>query len=560
MKSYQPFFSSSLPFFSIRGDHRYLLENLFGGSRISGHGHSITVFNGNRYLERFVYLVEGQKIGVDFDFKTGEFRHLAVLGSGYQAETYITSGNKLQEAIFPKKNARVEPVKKSPLGEVPKETLVPKTQDFKKDILKGSEVFKDAERKIRIFLRSSHGGGNKNIFILAGAAGVGKSISSKDALNKECGRELSPEQLHQNLESNSFDTADFELRLKAKDAIDQAKNLYRRYLHNYELSGSDEGRLVPEDNKQKALLAVQNRLGDKLYGYKLSIADLEGQGKIEKSASDVLLKLKKLGGEDVRAPYNPANGWSEIPAQLSNKELYMNLYQANGKTLFVDEGDYFIVNDNPWMKIAFNNGPFRKISFEKKGYTEVNGRIIPGEFIYSGKIVITTNVPASQWNPAIKSRANTYFFYLTRDQLFDRLRDIIPAIQKRDLPHLPAKILIGMRNTLMKLAKKDILKTFDFRTFVALCDEFALILEDEIKEAQQINPAITFSIYGNGKSVPSDQAVEEFKNSEEGKKIWVKASSKFKKTLLNQIQQMNREKASEDDPNIFDLEPEEDAA
>lgn len=495
-----------------------------------GGKHPFKILENGKEIDRYVFLSNGKKIGVDF------------LENKYIKTVEINSNyidKKFTEALFGRGKKL--------------SNLLPKSSSISKDIFSGTEAFNDAERKIRIFLRSEHGAGNKNIFILAGMSGVGKSICAEEALNKECGHEISSSETFSKLKEISFDKADFEVRLKAYEAIEQAKNLYKRYLHNYELTSHRESFLFPEDIKQKALNAVQSRLEDELFGYKLSIEDMEGTGELNKSASDIIAKLKTLGGETVKAPYNAKNGWIKLPHEMSNHELYLQLYVANSKTLFVDEGDYFLTQSNQLMKVAFNNGPYRKVTVGKKGYLEVHDRIIPDEIMFSGKLVVTTNAPVSEWDPAIKSRANTYFFYLTLDQLFNRLQEIIPAIQHRDLPHLPKLLLVGMKNTLYNFAKSGELKTFDYRTFVSLCDEFALILEDEITKDKENDPSIDFSIYGNDTSIVTDQDLRAWKESLVGKRIWRRASDKFKKTLLHQIQAMNRAKESDDQNNVIEF-------
>ena len=473
-------------------------------------------------IERYFFRSKGKTIVVDFD----------------------ESGKHISSTSF--KEADIQNLFKKA-----KDKLVPKTSSISKDILKGSEVFADAERKIRMFLRNPKG---RNIFILGGMPGVGKSVACISALNKECGKELSSSKLYKMLQDKSFDTHDFETRLKAFEAISKAQNLYKRYLHNITLSQkNDKSKLIPIDPKEKALAEVQKKLRSELFGYKLTIEDVEGSGEIHKSASDIIAKLKDLGGEKAFAPFNAKNGWFEMSQKMNNEELFLKLYEGNSRTIFVDEGDYFIAKSNPLMKVAFNNQPVRKISIGNKGYAEVQNRIIPDEIMYSGKLIVTTNLPGKEWDQAIKSRSDVYLFYLTLSQLFDRLGEIIPAIQKKDLPHLPVLLLTGMKNTLMRFAKAGELTTFDFRSFISLCDEFALILEDELDKARESGVDTKFSIYGSKGKPLSDAELKVWRDSPEGKSIWAKASAKFKKTLLNQIQQMNRAEPSDKDPNVIEF-------
>lgn len=505
--------------------------------------HSFDIQIGDQKIERYVFMKSGRKVGADFD--GDEFLGLYNLNSQYHRTTALTEG-----AFGKFLGTEKAPLQRQQTSPKQPEKVIPKSDSAAKDILSGTEVFKDAERKIRLFLRGAKGSGSKNIFVLAGMPGVGKSVAAKAALTTECGPEISPDQALAKLKEMSFDTADFSIRLKARDSVEQARQLYQRFLHNYKLSAG--ARSDEQEMRKRALQSVQQQMEKRLYGYQLSIEDMEGSGALNKSASDVLMKLKKLGGEGQGVKHDPSNGWMEVPAELSNKEFYLELYQGNSKTLFVDEGDYFLVTDNPLMKTAFATGPFRRVTVGKKGYVEVHGRIIPDEIICSTKMVITTNVPKEKWNGAVRSRATTYFFYLTIDQLFSRLSEILPGIKERELPHLPMILLIGMRNTLKNFAKKGELHTFDYRVFVELCDEFALMLEDEIQtELHDFPQEKRPSVYKM-----NDEYLKSFKENELGRRIWARASNKFKKTLLNQIQQMNR--AKPEDQNVIQFTDDED--
>lgn len=509
-------------------------------------------------LERYVFRKGDQRIGVDY--KEGVFQGICNLNECYESVQKV-SAQSLRESrllegpldsIWSKmKGDKEKPEKKSDKrrGKTEPEKVTPKSDATAKDILTGSEVFRDAERKIRLFLRAARGSGKQNLFILYGQPGTGKSLAARDALKRECGQEISPKKAQENLYEISFSSSDFKDRLDNHEAREQAKGLYKRYLANYELN-KQKGEPMG-DPKQKALQTVQDKLQDKLFGYKLTLDDMESD-ELVKNASDPVMKLKALGGEEARVPYSPSNGWMEGPAHMSNEDLYLQFYKANSKCLFVDEGDYYLSNPNPLMKVALDNKDFRKLSAgTNKGYTEVGGRIIPEEFFYSGRMIITTNLNPRDWDGAIRTRCDKYGLFLTLDQLFSRLRDIIGEIHKNDLPHLPQLLLTGMSNTLRNFAKKGELTTFDYRTFVLLCDEFALILEDEIEAARKENPAIPpFSPYST-----TDEALREWKLSEDGARIWTRASNKFRKTLLNQIQSMNR--SNVEDPGVIPISSDE---
>lgn len=536
--------------------------------RLSG-GHSIRSYrSADADFNRVVFLCEGRQVAVDFlphgrkPFRIAEIQDGQRVATQRFTEASGVSGF-VDRLMGQKKSA--EPEKTAAVESEP-ELPVLKSDAYAKDILRGSEVFKDAERKIRLFLRGAGGLGKQQLFVLFGQGGTGKSIAAREALLAECGTETSSAEIHKRLkQSIAFDPEDFKVRMAANQARDQARNLYTRYLHNYTLSRKEDT-LVPEtdaDLKNKALEKVKDVLKDQLYGYELTLDDVEGHGtRVKKTASDPVEKLKKLSGDDARQPYHQANGWTEAPNEMSNEDLYFQCYVTNAATTFIDEGDYFLSKSNPMMKIVTDNKQFRRLSSgSKSGFAEINGFILPDSFWYSGRMVITTNLTPREWDDPIRTRAASYGLYLSLDQMFDRLRDILPKIQTNDLPHLPPVVLTGIRNILKKFSDQGELKQFDFRTFVMLADEYALMIEDTVKEAVAENPEFpAFSPYVQ-KDETLDAADERFRNwrqTPEGQQIAQRVGKKFRKIILNQIQAMNR--AHDRDANIVELKPQTEEA
>lgn len=533
------------------------------GTTISGSDqpHSFEILNPQPLpeklvVDRYVYNIDAGriKVGVDFDQKTQKLIQIAKLGDDYHADEVITIKGKLSESIlqFGKKSQEVSEVVPAILPvERPKETLVPKTKDFSKAILKGSELFKDIERKIRIFLKGTPGGGNKTLFVLEGDPGTGKGIAARNALLRECGKEIAPDKI----KLMGFTTEDFKIKLEASLAIKQARDLYKRYLHNLTLNKTtDDDKLfkdTDDDIKRKALAEVQSELGKKLFGYKLTIKDMESESELDK-LKDPVKMLKSLGSDEAKVPYSPSNGWMEAPSHMNNEDLFFTLYQGNAKAIFIDEGDYFLKNDNPLMKIATDNKPFRRIFYgTRKGYVEVNDNILPEEYWYSGKVIIATNLPKSQWNPAITTRANVASLYLTIEQLFSRLADIINEIKANDLPHIPAEVLQTVYRYLKMLAKEGQLTKFDFRTFVTMSDQLAMIIQDVCEEElvkNSVNKAAKFNIYK-----ATSEKFKIWRDSEDGRKLYMNAMKQWKKSSYTQLKNMNDPKADPSGQNVIEF-------
>jgi hypothetical protein len=140
--------------------------------RVSG-GHSLHSYRGDTDFNRVVFLCEGRKVAVDFlphgrtPFRIAELQDGQRVATRKITEASGVSGfvnNLLGKQKAAAKDAAVEP-----------ELPVLKSDAYAKDILRGSDVFKDAERKIRLFLRGAGGLGKQQLFVLYGQAGVGKA-------------------------------------------------------------------------------------------------------------------------------------------------------------------------------------------------------------------------------------------------------------------------------------------------------------------------------------------------------------------------------------------------
>ena len=525
---------------------------------------SFRIQEGDKEFNRIIFSGHGKTFGYDYELLERSPFRVSELNDSYERVVPLTERKKKGAE---KKKAQ--------------EKLVPKSSAFAKDIFKGTEVYKNAEDEIRLFLQGKSGG-NPQVFTLWGEGAVGKSVIAESALRRVCGERLSEATLYKKLRDEmSFDPDDFKQRIQAHKAIEQARVMYKRYLYQLELNAQNESEGLyeaaatlslpsaseqqkaeiglPEDTKKslkkQALAAVQQELSKSLGMYRLTLADMEG-GTSKMKLSDPVEKLKQVG--EVKVPYNPKMGWVKFPHEMSDEEFFISCYVSNGRAAFIDEGDYFLMSGNPILKLAMNNAEYRELKFpSEKGYVESHGVIIPDTFWYSGKIVIATNTTPNEWNQAMRTRVEDFGFYLTKEQLFSRLKDIQENLRQVNMPQIPPLIVDTVRQTLYRMARSGELKKFDFRGFIKLCNRYAQTVQDVVEEARNADPKVQAFDPFIQKGEDPEKASERFKtwtHSEQGGSLYKRVNGRLKKVIMNQIQIMNRSEAKESEQNVVDLQ------
>jgi hypothetical protein len=571
---YTPLFENYSQDTSIEQDRDKIINQLIkfkGCSSYHTSNHPHVYESNGKIINRYIYSLDcNLHVGLDFEKSTGKFICAVELDDHNHAKSYINYTPEFLEApstpgrgLFGRFMGASSSSREGIIPNPSPDKLVPKSKAVRL-IMTGSEKFKDIEADVRRFLKDERGLGGKQLLVLLGQAGIGKSLCIEQALFRENGERLTAGEVIKKLNLNSFSSEDFKVRLEASHAIQEAKNLFTRYYTNYQKNAlnssfhedvEDEVRgdnpyiksepepeqpeseepeeSVPtkpkqDDLKLKALQRVQQILEDKLFGYKLTLADVEGTGK--HSPKDPVAQLAKAA--ELKSNYTPQRGWLEGPSSMSDEELYKELYLSNSVPLFIDEGDFFLKGHSPLFLKATNKAPIRKLKVSTKGYVEIDDNVMPSEFYYTGRVLSAANLYKSQLDTAIESRAVILELYLSIEEFFSRLKDIINDIKKKDLPYLPAELLLYVHKFLKAMADQGVLKKFDFRSYVTLCDKLGLFLQDEInktKEEEPEDPGSKFTVYD-----ASSASYKAWRDGD-GSRIYRRVLGKWQRSAMNLI-------------------------
>ena len=176
--------------------------------------------------------------------------------------------------------------------------------------------------------------------------------------------------------------------------------------------------------------------------------------------------------------------WVRGSQDLSGDELFVEMYQSNGKVLLYDDADnVFLIKENKLlMKQAVDTKPVRPIKLASKlPYVNLGAKvgIIPKEFNYSGRMVIITNKSPGQIDDAILSRALLVDVDLTPAQFMSRLQSLLDVIQRNEAPQISIADFKYVYDWLYDMfINKKVMSKFDIRTYVHLVFEYNILSSD----------------------------------------------------------------------------------
>ena len=176
--------------------------------------------------------------------------------------------------------------------------------------------------------------------------------------------------------------------------------------------------------------------------------------------------------------------WVRGSQDLSGDELFVEMYQSNGKVLLYDDADnVFLIKENKLlMKQAVDTKPVRPIKLASKlPYVNLGAKvgIIPKEFNYSGRMVIITNKSPGQIDDAILSRALLVDVDLTPTQFMSRLQSLLDVIQRNEAPQISIADFKYVYDWLYDMfINKKVMSKFDIRTYVHLVFEYNILSSD----------------------------------------------------------------------------------
>lgn len=114
--------------------------------------------------------------------------------------------------------------------------------------------------------------------------------------------------------------------------------------------------------------------------------------------------------------------------------LFITLYENSDKIIVLDDCDSVFKDDDAVniLKGALDSYDSRKISYiTSKSLKDTYGAEIPRHFEFTGRIIFISNIDQSKLDEAIRSRSFVADIDMTQDQMFTRIEQLMPAMEKR---------------------------------------------------------------------------------------------------------------------------------
>lgn len=138
-----------------------------------------------------------------------------------------------------------------------------------------------------------------------------------------------------------------------------------------------------------------------------------------------------------------------IKGYSTPKALYVTLYENRDKLVVFDDCDSILKDGNALnlLKAALDSYDTRTISWLSKGFIDDG---LPNSFDFEGQVIFISNLPAASIDQAIRSRSITVDLSMSMEDVFERIRAILPDI----LPEYDMDIKSEVLNFIIAHAKE----------------------------------------------------------------------------------------------------------
>jgi len=114
--------------------------------------------------------------------------------------------------------------------------------------------------------------------------------------------------------------------------------------------------------------------------------------------------------------------------------LFVTLYENSDKIIVLDDCDSVFKDDDAVniLKGALDSYDTRKISYiSTKSLKDEFGCEVPRHFEFTGRIIFISNINQSKLDEAIRSRSFVADVELTTDQMFERIEQLMPSMERK---------------------------------------------------------------------------------------------------------------------------------
>ena len=166
--------------------------------------------------------------------------------------------------------------------------------------------------------------------------------------------------------------------------------------------------------------------------------------------------------------------------------LFITLYQNSDKVVVLDDCDSVFKDDDAVniLKAALDSYDTRKISYiSSRPLKDEYGEPLPAHFEFTGRIIFISNIEQSKLDAAIRSRSFVSDISMNTTQMFKRMEQLMPTMEKSIPLAAKQQALDIMKRLDEKFAGIDI----NLRSFIKAARICAMGFEDpEMMVAEQI--------------------------------------------------------------------------
>jgi hypothetical protein len=166
--------------------------------------------------------------------------------------------------------------------------------------------------------------------------------------------------------------------------------------------------------------------------------------------------------------------------------LFITLYQNSDKVVVLDDCDSVFKDDDAVniLKAALDSYDTRKISYiSSRPLKDEYGEPLPAHFEFTGRIIFISNIEQSKLDAAIRSRSFVSDISMNTGQMFKRMEQLMPTMEKTIPLAAKQQALDIMKKLDEKFAGIDI----NLRSFIKAARICAMGFEDpEMMVAEQI--------------------------------------------------------------------------
>jgi len=245
----------------------------------------------------------------------------------------------------------------------------------------------------------------------------------------------------------------------------------------------------PDASKLSFMTVVESRNPEEMFGNLERLTKMVGRG-IQPSL--VLTGMAGVGKTHLVKETLKGMGLREshefvhFKGRATAAGLFITLYQNSDKVVILDDCDSVFKDDDAVniLKAALDSYDTRKISYiSSKQLKDEYGDPIPAHFEFTGRIIFISNINQSRLDEAIRSRSFVADISMNTAQMFQRMEQLLPTMEKS----IPLKAKEQALEIMKSLDKQYLGIDINLRSFIKAARICAMGFDNpEMMVAEQI--------------------------------------------------------------------------